>query len=103
MHRTLREAIEEHELAGRYNAEQVIGELVTHYNEIRLHSALLYQTPAIWYRGNPENIAETRRRKMAQARHRRKQFNLGMNQTENFPFFSNRAPLTTDLKSLTSR
>lgn len=83
--RTLREAIEEHELTGRYDAEQVIGELVTHYNEIRLHSALLYQTPATWYRGNPEHIAEARRRKLAQARHRRKQFNLGIRQ-RTFPF-----------------
>lgn len=84
-HRTLREAIEEHELSGRYDAERVIGELVTHYNEVRLHSALMFQTPATWYRGDPHQINETRRRKLAQARHRRKQFNLGIRQ-KTFPF-----------------
>ena len=84
-HRTLREAIEEHVLVGRYDAERVIGELVTHYNEVRLHSALLYQPPAIWYRGSPARLSEARRRKLAQARHRRKQFNLGIRQ-KTFPF-----------------
>ena len=50
-----------------------------------LHSALLYQTPATWYRGNPHQVAEARRRKLARARHRRKQFNLGIRQ-KTFPF-----------------
>jgi transposase InsO family protein len=84
-HRTLREAIEEHDLIGRYDSEKVIGELVKHYNEVRLHSALLFQTPATWYRGNPSQVSEARRRKLAQARHRRKQFNLGIRQ-RTFPF-----------------
>lgn len=84
-HRTLREAIEEHELSGRYDSEQVIGELVNYYNEVRLHSALMFQAPAIWYRGDPNRVAENRRRKLAQARHRRKQFNLGIRQ-KTFPF-----------------
>lgn len=84
-HRTIREAIEEHELQGRYDSERVIGELVHHYNQVRLHSALLFQTPATWYRGNPNQVSEVRRRKLAQARHRRKQFNLGIRQ-QTFPF-----------------
>ena len=79
--RTLREAIEEHDLVGRYDSERVIDELVTHYNQVRLHSALMFQTPATWYRGNPDTVSETRRRKLAQARHRRKQINLGIRQT----------------------
>lgn len=79
--RTLREAIEEHDLVGRYDSERVIDELVRHYNEARLHSALLYQTPATWYRGNPDTVSEARRRKLAQARYRRKQINLGIRQT----------------------
>jgi transposase InsO family protein len=83
--RTLREAIEEHELTGRYESEKVIGELVKHYNEVRLHSALMFQTPATWYRGDPNRLSEDRRRKLAQARHRRKQFNLGIRQ-KTFPF-----------------
>ena len=80
-HRTLREAIEEHDLVGRYDSESVIDSLVTHYNQVRLHSALGYQTPATWYRGNPETVTSLRRLKLAQARHRRKQFNLGIRQT----------------------
>lgn len=78
--RTLREAIEVHELSGRYDTEDRIGEIVTHYNEERLHSALGFQTPATWYRGNPEEVRSTRRHKMAQARHRRRQINLGIRQ-----------------------
>ncbi len=83
--RTLREAIEEHDLDGRYDAERIIDGIVTHYNESRLHSSLLYQTPATWYRGNPDQVAEARRRKLAKARHRRKQFNLGIRQ-KTLPF-----------------
>lgn len=79
-HRTLREAIEEHELGGRYEAEEAVHKIVDHYNTERLHSALNFQTPATWYRGNPEEVAATRRLKLSQARHRRKQINLGIRQ-----------------------
>lgn len=78
--RTLREAIEDHELEGRYDSEETIGKIVDHYNRERLHSALGFQTPATWYRGNPDEISATRRLKLSQARHRRKQFNLGIRQ-----------------------
>lgn len=50
------------------------------YNEVRLHSALGYLRPVDYYRGNPEALKEERRVKMAQARHRRKQINLGLKQ-----------------------
>ena len=72
-------------LSGRYDSERVIDELVRHYNEVRLHSALQFQTPATWYRGNPDQVSNARRTKLAQARHRRKQFNLGIRQ-KTFPF-----------------
>ena len=78
--RTLREAIEEHDLIGRYDSERVIGDLVRHYNDERLHSALGFQTPATWYCGNPATLISTRRLKLSQARHRRKQINLGIRQ-----------------------
>lgn len=78
--RTLREAIEVHELGGRYEAEEALGEIIDHYNTERLHSALNFQTPVTWYRGNPEEVARARRLKMSQARHRRKQINLGIRQ-----------------------
>ena len=79
--RTIREAIEEHDLVGRYDSEEIIGKIVDHYNNERLHSALGYQTPSTWYRGNPEEISSARRLKLSQARHRRKQINLGIRQT----------------------
>lgn len=80
MHRTLRERIEEHELDGRYDSEEVIRKVVQHYNEERLHSSLEYQTPATWYRGNPEAVRTARRAKLSAARHRRKEINLGVRQ-----------------------
>jgi transposase InsO family protein len=50
------------------------------YNEVRLHSALGYLRPVDYYRGNPEAMKEERRVKLAQARHRRKENNLGLKQ-----------------------
>jgi transposase InsO family protein len=78
--RTFREGIEEHDLEGRYKTQEVIGNLISHYNEVRLHSSLGFQTPATWYRGNPSEVERTRRLKLSQARHRRKQINLGIRQ-----------------------
>jgi hypothetical protein len=78
--RTLREAIEVHDLVGRYDSEKTLGGIVDHYNDERLHSAIEFQTPATWYRGSPEQVTAARRLKLSQARHRRKQFNLGIRQ-----------------------
>ncbi len=78
--RTLREAIEVHELTSRYEAEEALGKIIDHYNTERLHSALEFQTPATWYRGNPVEVTAARRLKLSQARHRRKQINLGIRQ-----------------------
>ena len=84
--RTLREALEEHELEGRYDAQEAIGDIVRHYNEDRLHSALEFQTPATWYRGDPEQVRQSRRAKLTAARQRRKQINLEIHQkTSPFP------------------
>lgn len=78
--RTFREGIEEHDLEGRYHTQEVIGNLISHYNEVRLHSSLEFQTPATWYCGNPWQVTRDRRVKLCQARHRRKQINLGIRQ-----------------------
>jgi putative transposase len=78
--RTFREGIEEHDLEGRYDSLEVIGKLIAHYNDVRLHSSLGFQTPATWYRGNPSEVERARRIKLSQARHRRKQINLGIRQ-----------------------
>ncbi len=86
--RTLREGIEEHDLDSRYDSEEVIGNLIRHYNEVRLHSSLGFQTPATWYRGDPAKVERGRRLKLSQARHRRKQINLGIRQPT-LPFSNN--------------
>ncbi len=78
--RTPREGIEDHELSGRYDTQEVIGNLISYYNDVRLHSSLGFQTPATWYRGNPSEVERARRLKLSQARHRRKQINLGIRQ-----------------------
>ena len=78
--RTLREGIEEHHLESRYDSMEVIGNLISHYNNVRLHSSLGFQTPATWYRCSPSEVERARRLKLSQARHRRKQINLGIRQ-----------------------
>ncbi len=80
VYRTLREALEGEELTNLLGAERVVGRLVRWYNEERLHSALGYLPPVLVYRGNPEERKAERRRKLAQARHRRRERNLGLDQ-----------------------
>jgi putative transposase len=78
--RTFREALEEVEPSSRFEAEDALGRIITHYNEERLHSSLGYLRPVDYYRGAPQVLHEDRRRKLSQARHRRKQINLGIRQ-----------------------
>lgn len=51
-------------------------EAVDYYNYERRHSALHYLRPVDYYRGNPEELLEARRQKMAAAREYRKLVNL---------------------------
>jgi putative transposase len=78
--RTLREALEGEELTNLLEAERVLARLVRWSNEKRLHSALGYLPPVVVYRGNPQERKAERRRKLAQARHRRRERNLGLQQ-----------------------
>lgn len=79
-YRTIREALEGEELTNLLQARDVLAKVVRWYNEERLHSALGYLPPAVYYRGNPNERHEERRRRMAEARHRRKEKNLELKQ-----------------------
>jgi transposase InsO family protein len=80
-HRTLREALEqEPEPESLQAAERMLAKIVHWYNHKRLHSALGYLRPVDYYRGDPAALQEARRVKLAQARHRRKEKNLGLRQ-----------------------
>ncbi len=83
--RTLRERLEEDELTDLLQAKEVLAKVVRWYNDERLHSALGYLPPLTYYRGNPKTRHEERRRKMAEAWHRRKETNLELNQ-KTIPF-----------------
>ncbi len=78
--RTIREHLDGEELVNLVQAQAVFARIIRRYNEERLHGALGYLRPADYYRGDPEVKHESRRQKMAQARHRRRERNLGLQQ-----------------------
>jgi putative transposase len=79
--RTVREALEEEpEPKDVLEAERMLSRIQRRYNQDRLHSALGYLRPEDYYRGNPAELHEVRRQKLHQARHRRKEANLGLEQ-----------------------
>jgi transposase InsO family protein len=78
--RTLGEALEEEDLTDYLQAVKVIGRLIRWYNEERLHSALGFLRPMDYYRGEPEELYSERRRKLSEARHRRKEKNMRLRQ-----------------------
>ena len=55
------------------DARRVMADFVAHYNDVRLHGAIGYVTPKDKLLGNDEAIHGQRDRKLAEARHRRKQ------------------------------
>lgn len=78
--RTLGEALECEELTDYLQAVKVIDRLIRWYNEEHLHSALGFLRPVDYYRGDPELLYVERRRKLCEARHRRKEKNLRLRQ-----------------------
>ena len=78
--RTVREQLEGEALENLVQARQVFERIIRKYNEERLHSALGFLPPVDYYRGDPQTKQEARRVKLAQARHRRRQRNLKLEQ-----------------------
>lgn len=78
--RTIGEALEGGELTDYLQARKVIARVIRWYNEERLHSALGFLRPVDFYRGKPEELYAIRRRKLAEARHRRREKNLQLRQ-----------------------
>jgi transposase InsO family protein len=78
--RTLREALDDLEFTDLLQARDVIARIIEWYNRERLHSALGYLRPIDYYRGDPRALHEARRRKMAEARHQRREKNLKLRQ-----------------------
>jgi transposase InsO family protein len=79
-YRTLREALDGHEMKDFQQAERVLNRVVSWYNNERLHRALGYLRPVDYYAGNPQAMHEARRRKLAMARHQRRETNLRLRQ-----------------------
>jgi transposase InsO family protein len=61
--------------ANYLKAGAIIGELIRHYNDERLHATLGYMTPATWHRGQPDEVRNERVRRIAAARAHRKMIN----------------------------
>ncbi len=77
---TIGEALEDEELSGYLEAVRIIEKVVRWYNHERLHSGLGFLRPVDYYRGEPQALHEERRRKLARARHERKEKNLRLRQ-----------------------
>lgn len=79
--RTLREGLEgETEPNNLLEASSSMARIVRRCNETRPHGALGYPPPLEYYRDDPAARFEQRRRKLFQARHRRRERNLNPRQ-----------------------
>jgi putative transposase len=78
--RTIEEALEGEKMTDYLEGVKVLAKIIRWYNEERLHSALGFLRPVDYYRGHPEEKYAMRRRKLTEARHRRREKNLQLRQ-----------------------
>ena len=78
--RTLGERLDAHELDAVGQARSAIAELIDWYNHSRLHSGINFLTPADVHFGHAARRLAERRRKLAAARHARREENLHLRQ-----------------------
>lgn len=84
------------------DARRIVSGFVTHYNEVRLHSAIGYVTPKDKLEGRAETILARRQEKLEAARRRRKE-NVERNRTERrVPARCRQAGLTVTQQSRTT-
>jgi transposase InsO family protein len=79
-HRTIGDQIDQHDLEDYTQAKSVIARIIAEYNDVRLHSALMFLRPVDYYRGDPTALLAERRRKLSTARELRKQENIKLRQ-----------------------
>lgn len=72
--------MEGEELTDLWQARDVLARIIAWYNTERLHSALGYLRPIDYYRGEPVTLHDERRRKLAAARHRRREQKMKLRQ-----------------------
>lgn len=80
LQRTVKDQLDETEQNSLVEIQERVEQIRRWYNEERLHSALNFLRPVDYYRGDPETLLAERRRKIALARHQRKEANLGKRQ-----------------------
>jgi len=66
-----------------HDAQRIVHDFVTHYNEVRLHSALGYITPKDRLHGRHTEIFEARDRKLVEARQRRQELRQAQHEQRN--------------------
>ena len=83
-HRTIKaDAIRRFEPSDPEQARQVVGRFVDHYNNVRLHSAIGYITPADMMAGREREVWQSRDQKLEAAREQRRLRRQGSSFTEN--------------------
>ncbi|HSQ83352.1 MAG TPA: DDE-type integrase/transposase/recombinase, partial [Desulfobacterales bacterium] len=74
-HRTVRELVDVNDATTFAELEELIKERIYYYNYIRYHSRIGFIPPYVKYRGNPDQIFEQRKKKLARAKAKRMKIN----------------------------